>query len=288
MPAGAFKEAVLTTGNTAPAALVFETSGTTRGDCGRHYMETPALYDAALLAGFDRFVLRDGLRLRYFNLVPNPAECPHSSLGYMMARVAKMRGDERTGWYLSPDALRLDAFLADVQAAVAAGRPVCIAATAFALVHCFDAMDAADLSFSLPAGSRAVYTGGFKGRSRTIGAEQLRGAICERFGLPATAVFAEYGMTELTSQYYADGGALEYAGPPWLRTRVVGPDRKTLPTGETGALVHVDLANRSSCLAIQTEDLGLQSARGLVLLGREVDAPARGCSLGAEDVRVRR
>jgi Acyl-protein synthetase, LuxE len=288
VPAGAFKEAELTTGAAARAALVFETSGTTRGDSGRHYMETPALYDAALLAGFDRFVLRDGLRLRYLNLVPNPAESPHSSLGYMMARVAKMRGDERTGWYLSGEELRLDAFLADVQDAVAAARPVCIAATAFAFVHCFDAMDADGRSFALPKGSRAVYTGGFKGRSRSVGAEQLRAAICERFGLPATAVFVEYGMTELTSQYYAGGGALEYAGPPWLRARVVGPDRKTLASDETGALVHVDLANRSSCVAIQTEDLGLQTARGLVVLGREIDAPARGCSLAAEDVKIKR
>jgi Acyl-protein synthetase, LuxE len=288
VPAGAFKEAALTTGSPASAALVFETSGTTRGDSGRHYMETPSLYDAALLAGFDRFVLEDGAQLRYLNLVPNPVECPHSSLGYMMARVAEMRGDQRTGWYLSGEALRLDAFLSDVQAAVAAARPVCIAATAFALVHCFDAMDADGLSLVLPRGSRAVYTGGFKGRSRSIGAEQLRAAICERFGLPTTAVFAEYGMTELTSQYYTAGGGLEYAGPPWSRARVVGPDRARLPSGEIGALVHVDLANRSSCIAIQTEDLGLQTASGLALLGREVDAPARGCSLGAEDLRVKR
>jgi Acyl-protein synthetase, LuxE len=286
VPAGAFKEAMLTTGSAASTALAFETSGTTRGSSGRHYMETPVLYDAALLAGFDRFVLADGLRLHYFNLVPNPAEYPHSSLGYMMARIAELRGDERTGWYVSGEELRLDAFLADAQAAVAAGRPVCIAATAFALVHCCDAMDAAGLSFVLPQGSRAVYTGGFKGRSRSIGGNELRAAICERFGLPAMAVFAEYGMTELTSQYYAGGGALEYAGPPWLRARVVGPDRKTLASGETGALVHVDLANRSSCIAIQTEDLGVQTARGLVLLGREIDAPARGCSLDAEDLRV--
>jgi hypothetical protein len=287
VPAGAFKEAALTTGSAAHAAVVFETSGTTRGDSGRHYMETSALYDAALLAGFDRFVLGDGLRLRYLNLVPNPAERPHSSLGYMMARVAELRGDAQTGWYLDGEGLRFDAFLADAQGAVAADRPVCIAATAFALVHCFDAMDGAGLSFALPEGSRMVYTGGFKGRSRSIGAEQLRASICERFRLPATAVFAEYGMTELTSQYYA-GGALEYTGPPWLRARVVGPDRKTLAAGETGALVHVDLANRSSCVAVQTEDLGVQTARGLVLLGRELDAPPRGCSLDAEDLRITR
>jgi hypothetical protein len=288
VPAGAFKEAALTTGSVATAALVFETSGTTRGDSGRHYMETPVLYDAALLAGFDRFVLADGLRLRYFNLVPNPAERPHSSLGYMMGRVAECRGDAQTGWYLSGEELRLDAFLADAQAAVAAQRPICITATAFALVHCFDAMDAAGLRLELPEGSRAVYTGGFKGRSRSIGAAELRTAICERLGLPARAVFAEYGMTELTSQYYASAGALEYAGPLWLRARVVGPDRKTLAAGETGALVHVDLANRSSCIAIQTEDLGVQTARGVALLGRELDAPPRGCSLDAEDLRVTR
>jgi hypothetical protein len=288
VPAAAFKEAALTTGNAATSQLVFETSGTTRGDSGRHYMETSVLYDAALLAGFDRFVLPDGLRLRYLNLVPNPAEGPRSSLGYMLARVAELRGDEQTGWYLSGEELRIDVFLADAQAAVEARRPVCVAATAFALLHCFDAMDAAGLRLALPEGSRVVYTGGFKGRSRSIGAEELRAAICEHFGLPVAAVFAEYGMTELTSQYYASGGAPEYAGPPWLRARVVGPDRKTLAKGETGALVHIDLANRSSCVAIQTEDLGVETARGLVLLGRELDAPPRGCSLDAEDLRVTR
>jgi hypothetical protein len=288
VPAGAFKEAALSTGSVAAAALIFETSGTTRGDSGRHYMETRVLYDAALLAGFDRFVLPDGPRLRYLNLVPNPAERPHSSLGYMMGRIAEWRGDERTGWYLSGEELRLDAFLADAQAAVTAGQPVCIAATAFALVHCFDAMDAAGLRLALPEGSRAVYTGGFKGRSRSIGIDELRAAICVHFGVPAHAVFAEYGMTELSSQYYAAGGALEYAAPPWLRARVVGPDRKTVAAGETGALVHVDLANRSSCVAIRTEDLGVQTARGLVLLGRELAAPPRGCSLDAEDLRVTR
>ena len=99
----------LRTFDPARAALAFETSGTTSGAPGRHYMETSALYDAALLSGFDRFMLPDGARLRYFNLVPNPLERPHSSLGYMMARVSAERGTDDTGWYLRGDSLDVDA-----------------------------------------------------------------------------------------------------------------------------------------------------------------------------------
>ena len=69
---------------------------------------------------------------------------------------------------------------------------------------------------------------------------------------------------------------------------MVGPDRKTLPRGTAGALLHVDLANRSSCIAIQTEDFGMQTADGLVLVGRELDAEPRGCSLDAEDLTATR
>ncbi|HEY6326912.1 MAG TPA: hypothetical protein VIW73_10425, partial [Candidatus Cybelea sp.] len=94
-----------------------------------------------------------------------------------------------------------------------------------------------------------------------------------------------YGMTELTSQYYDGAATRQKIGPPWLRARVVGPDRKTLPAGGVGALLHVDLANRSSCVAVQTEDLGVQRDGGFVLLGREQDALPRGCSLDAEQLQ---
>jgi hypothetical protein len=283
VPAAAFKEAALTTFDPHEAALTFETSGTTRGVGGLHYMETAALYDAVLLAGFDRFVLADGARLRYFNLVPNPAERERSSLGYMMARVAKERGDGRTKWYLRNDELLAGEFEADLTEAIAEQQPVCIAASAFALVNLLDAMDAHGSRFVLPSGSRVMETGGFKGRTRQIDREELHAKLRDRFTLNDHAIIAEYGMTELTSQYYDVAPPAGYkSSPPWLRARVVTPDRTTLPNGNVGALLHVDLANRSSCIAIQTEDLGLQAAEGLVLLGREVDAPPRGCSLDAE------
>ncbi len=286
VPAAAFKEAALSTFDPRGAALVFETSGTTRVTPGRHYMETAALYDAALLAGFDRFALRDGPGLRYFNLVPNPAERPRSSLGYMMARVAERRGDGAAGWYLRGDKLLIEAFEVNLRAAIAADQPVCIAATAFALVHLLDALDRVGLWFALPAASRILQTGGFKGRARIVGRDELYGRIRAAFGLESGAIVSEYGMTELTSQYYDSTPLRRFAGPPWLRTRVVGPERSTLPNGELGSLLHVDLANRSSCIAIQTEDLGVMTEDGFVLIGRDSEASLRGCSLDAEDLRA--
>lgn len=268
-----------------PAAAVFETSGTTMGDPGRHYLETTALYDAALLAGFDRFMLSDGARLRYFNLVPNPAQSPYSSLGYMMERVGAARGGDRAGWYLDADVLRYDDFATDVRAAADAGQPICIAATAFALVHLLDAMNERNVRVTLPRGSRVMETGGFKGRSKAVSRDELYAALCDRFGLGIEQIVAEYGMTELTSQYYDDAQRRK-VGPPWLRARVVGPKRTTLPEGEIGSLVHVDLANRSSCIAIQTADMGRRIGSGFELLGRATDADPRGCSLTAEAVRL--
>ncbi|MGA8532832.1 MAG: hypothetical protein WB615_01850 [Candidatus Tumulicola sp.] len=296
VPAAAFKEAVLATFDSSTAALTFETSGTTAGRPGRHYFETPALYEAALLAAFDRFVLPDGARLRYLNLVPNPAERPQSSLGYMMRHVSRHRAAGATGWYLRGDRLAVEDFVADAQSAIHEGSPACIAATAFALANLLDALEQRNVLLPLPSGSRMMETGGFKGRARVVEREELYRRAGRLFGLPPQAVLAEYGMTELTSQYYDDAllrnddgpvDARRKFAPPWLRARVVAPDGSAVCNGTVGSLVHVDLANRSSCVAVATEDLGVQFGDngGLVLIGRERGAALRGCSLDAESLR---
>jgi Acyl-protein synthetase, LuxE len=293
VPSPAFKVSPLTTFDPALAALTFETSGTTGGTGGRHYLETSALYDAALLAGFDRFMLADGARLRYFNLVPSPLDARYSSLGYMMMRVTQFRGDGNGGWYLQGGKLSFDQFEADLRKSIAENQAICIAATAFALVHLLDAMDAARLRVDLPRGSRVMETGGFKGRSRSVPHQELYENLRDRLGIELGSIVAEYGMTELSSQYYdrePRGGAVAQrrkSAPPWLRARVVDPQRRTLPNGMVGALLHVDLANRSSCIAVQTEDLGVQYEDGLVLAGRDVEAEPRGCSLDAEELTLR-
>ncbi|HKE37688.1 MAG TPA: hypothetical protein VKB39_09650, partial [Candidatus Baltobacteraceae bacterium] len=293
VPAAAYKEATLATFDPAHSALAFETSGTTSGTGGRHFMETRTLYDSALLAGFERFVLGDGARLRYLNVVPNPADRPQSSLGYMMQQVSRHFGDGQTGWFVRDDALLVEAFIADTRAAADDEAAACIATTAFGLLNVLDELERRDIELPLPPGSRIMETGGFKGRTRAITREELYARAAAVFHLDVSSIVAEFGMTELTTQYYdapASRGTAENrrkVSPPWLRSRVVGPDGKTLPDGTVGALVHVDLANRSSCIAVATEDLGVRFADGLVVIGRETGASLRGCSLDAETLLPR-
>jgi hypothetical protein len=291
VPTTAYKEAALCTFDPAKAELAFETSGTTRGIGGNHYMESSMLYDASLLAGFRDGMLSDApCRLRYLQLVPNPAERPQSSLGYMMRRVADFYGDGKDGWYLEGDVLHVDRFIADARRAADGDVPVCVAGTAFAFVQLLDALQERGIdSLALAPFSRIMETGGFKGRTRIVQRAELYEQLARVFELPQERIIAEYGMTELTSQYYdaTFSEARIKRAAPWLRPRVVGPEGKTLPTGIVGALVHVDLANRSSCVAIQTEDLGVATQDGgIILIGREQGAELRGCSLDAEQLRA--
>jgi Acyl-protein synthetase, LuxE len=292
VPAGAFKAAVLSTVTPERATVWFQTSGTTAASSGRHYLESPDLYEAALLAAFDREMLADSARLRYLLLVPDVADRPHSSLGFMMDRVARLRGDGHDGRYLRDDELDVAGFIADCKRAIADEVPVCIATTAFALVAVLDALIQDDLRLELPAGSRIMETGGFKGRTRVVERDELYATAMESFGLPISSIVAEYGMTELCSQYYDSaasrcGMQRVKVAPPCLKPIVVDMQGKPVANGIVGAIRHIDCANRSSVVAIETEDLGALTADGLILLGRERGAELRGCSLDAEDLASR-
>ncbi len=287
VPASAFKDATLATFDPPRSELIFHTSGTTAQTSGKHYIERAALYDASLLAGFDRFMLADGAGLRYLNLVPNPRYKPHSSLGYMMGHIGVLRGDGKAAYFLDDDRIDTPGFGKAFELAIAQAQPVCIAGTAFALVALLDDLAATGRTFAAPPGSRVMETGGFKGRARVVERAELYAGLTRALGIASDAIVAEYGMTELISQYYDTPASRResvrvMASPPWLRTLVTDADGTPVSDGETGYLRHVDLGNRSSVSAIETEDRGYRVPGGIVLLGREPNAPPRGCSLAAE------
>jgi hypothetical protein len=303
VPASAFKDATLATFDVAQAELVFHTSGTSAELTGTHYVEHARLYDASLLAGFDRFVLPDRAKLRYLNLVPNPRWKTHSSLGYMMGHVSVLRGEGKAAYFLPSTPLRsgsstplgtgsgvdVAGFTRALDAAIAERQAVCIAGTAFAFAALLESLEADARTFVAPEGSRIMETGGFKGRTRAIERTELYLRLEASLGIEQPAIVAEYGMTELLSQYYdapesRSSDLRIKVGPPWLRALVVDANGREVPAGETGFLRHVDLANRSSVVAVDTEDRGYAHGSGFVLLGRDSDAPARGCSLDAEDL----
>ena len=50
-------------------------------------------------------------------------------------------------------------------------------------------------------------TGGFKGRSRAVSRDDLYARLEARLGIPCDSIVAEYGMTELLSQFYDDAAS---------------------------------------------------------------------------------
>lgn len=296
VPTAAFKEAPLCAFPPEEAAAVFETSGTTAGGRpGRHYLTTLALYEASLLPTFEAFLLPDRQSLVMLNLGPNAEAAPHSSLGHMLSLVVSRWGAAGSRHFQSAAGPDLEDFRAALRAAETSGDPVFLLGTAFGFIHWLDVFPGDQ--FRLAPGSRLMDTGGTKGRVRALDSADLYAAYERAFGIAADHLVNEYGMTELSSQYYdvalRDGSGLEHprpkAGPPWLRTVVVDPESlRPLPGGEAGLLLHFDLANPDSVLAVQTEDFGRLTPEGLQLLGRVTGAEARGCSLAAEELCVSR
>lgn len=285
MPAQGFKELVLTTFPVRRSARRFRTSGTTRDSRGVHWFETLALYDAAIVPPFRRFLLPGLSRIEMFFLMPSPDEVRDSSLSYMMGVVRKKLGRGAGKFYVKNGNVLSEELARGLSRAK---RPVLVLSTAFSLKIFLDFLRARKMAIRLPAGSRVMETGGFKGRVKAVSKAGLyRG--CERFlGVPARFCASEYGMTELTSQFYDETirkgkSSFVKIGPAWMRTVVADPRTgREAKAGRPGILRHYDLANRGSVMAIETEDLGRTKGGGFELLGRAPGAASRGCSLSYE------
>jgi hypothetical protein len=144
----------------------------------------------------------------------------------------------------------------------------------------------ADLHLELPAGSALIETGGFKGSGRQISKLALYEHLSLRFGIAFDSIWNEYGMTELSSQFYSLGVERPHRAPPWMKFQVIDPEtnEKALP-GKIGLLRIVDLANLWSVLAVLTQDLAVaQPDGGFLLLGRDPAALPRGCSRAVDQL----
>jgi len=293
VPTGAFKEIALTSFPLARARHCFRTSGTSVRARGALHLDTLELYEASLLPSFRRHVLPDlpeGGRARIVVLAPSADEVPDSSLSHMFAVVLRELGDAASGWFVRGGELDADALLSALDAACAAATPVAVCGTAFAFVHALDALSRRGRGLVLPRGSRALETGGFKGRSRVLTRDELYGEIESRLGIPAARIVNQYGMTELGSQFYdsvlVDPGApRRKLAPPWTRIRIVDPlSGEQRQGGREGAIVVQDLANTGSVFAVQTADLGVARGDGFELIGREPGAEERGCSIALDEL----
>lgn len=275
-----------------PASLdqaVFRTSGTTVGARGEHAMRTTDSYRFAALAWGRAMLFPDCSQAACILLADPSAQ--DSSLRFMLAEFAQALGGNVT-WGVDAQSLQVEGIREAVRKATDKGEPVLVAGASFAFVHLLDHLDA---PIALPAGSRIMQTGGFKGRSREVDATVLRQQIAEAFGVGQTHVVGEYGMTELSSQAYEAGPWTDveptaarpgvYFAPGWMRVRAVDPQTlEPVAAGEPGLARIEDLANVDSAVVIQTADRVRVLDQGFELLGREPQATPRGCSIGIDEI----
>ncbi len=286
VPTDAFRMTRVATFAEGREAAVFRTSGTTVGTRGAHPMRTLDTYRDAAMTFARATLFAPFVELpTVLAIAPSAADAPDSSLSRML------------GWFVDEAAPNSRNVRPDrpeeVEAALRGARgPVVVAATAFAWIHFVDYLGARALQLALPPGSRAMQTGGFKGRSREVSASDLRRAIAHALALPERQIVGEYGMTELTSQLWAvdeEDARWMYRAPHWVR--VVACDPLTLaplPDGTRGIARFEDLGNVESAWAVQTADEVIVHAgphgRRVELLGRAPGATPRGCSLAIEEL----
>ena len=293
VPTGAFKELALRAFPADRTCKVFRTSGTTDGRPGALHLDTLAVYEASLLPTFERFVLPDlapDARTGFAILAPSHGEAGESSLSHMFGTVLAKRGSPGSAFFVRGGKLAEEPLVKALRRAAESGEPLAVCGTAFGFVHACELLAARGERIALPPGSRAMETGGFKGRARERTRGELYAEIAERLGIPPARIVNQYGMTELGSQFYdsalADpSGPRRKLGPPWARVRLLDPATgDDVPAGAPGMITIVDLANTGSVLAVQTADLGRAAGDGFEVEGRAPGAEERGCSIAADEM----
>ena len=284
MPVGVFRQAVVSTRDPdncgrEQGGACFQSSGTTQRETSRHWLDSEglALYRASLRAGYRLALGAQRSSWPVLALALPPEQAPASSLSEMLGCLVSENGG--AFYDIAPGSASRLKFRETLEAL---DKPVVLFGTAFAWVHVFD--DDPGWRTRLPEGTLVVETGGTKGRSREISQPELYREFRRRLGVPDGACVSEYGMCELTSQFWGFGCGAPKAPPPWLKSVARDPFTDApLPPGVPGVLCHVDLANVHSAVAVRTGDWGSVDGDGRVVLhGRAPGAPIRGCSLVAE------
>jgi hypothetical protein len=292
LPTDVFRFARVASHPAAADVRSFRSSGTTAQARSQHVFADLALYDRAAFAAARYALFPDQTRMRLCILAPSEVEAPESSLSYMLARFVTWFGNEHCAYAWRDGRLLGDALIVSLRAAQAAAEPIALLGTSFAFVHAETALS--DERFALPAGSRIMQTGGFKGRTRSVEPAHMLELLHTRYGVDPACIVQEYGMTELSSQLYETplrAACLEQPSserrlwvPGWVRAQPVDPQTLAPVTGQDTGLLRIDdLANLGSVCAIQTSDLAQRVEDGIVVLGRAADAVARGCSISVDD-----
>jgi hypothetical protein len=277
VPQAAFKHSQLSCVPLEAVQKVFRTSGTTGETPGEHHFLDTRLYDAAIVRGWEWLGVE---RVPLCVIARSENDAPDSSLSHMFNVVAREFLECDAQWFVDRDGLLdVDAF----QRSVERGEPVGVLGTALGFLNLFERLG--DRCIALPRGSFVMETGGYKGSGRELSKGELYEMFYQFLGVRERNIINEYGMTELSSQFYTRGLEQPHTGPPWVKALVIDAETgRESKVGEVGVLRIFDLANLNSALAIETQDLAIRREDGFELIGRDPAALPRGCSRATDEL----
>ena len=247
----------------------FYSSGTTGMTPAVHHVYSLQLYRQSFLNAFTRMV-GNPKDFVFLALLPSYLEREGSSLIYMVQTLMEESGAAENRFYLH----QLDELAVTLEKLHAAGRKTILFGVTYALLDLI-----AYRTFHLPQ-LTVFETGGMKGRRKECLRSELHRQLCA--GLGVEKIYSEYGMAELLSQAYTDGGE-EFRCPPWMKVLIrdrYDPLRLLTAHGSKGGINVIDLANIHSCCFIATQDIGSLHEKGRFRIwGRFDQADIRGCNL---------
>ncbi len=262
LPIELFKTHDVYCGDDKPEA-VFTSSATTGMTPSCHPMHSLAHYERTFRTAFRTFY-GEPSRWSLYALLPNYLRRQGSSLVYMADRLIRECGSG--GFYLDD----YDRLLHDM---ATDPKPKILLGVSYAL------WDLAEKYAPKLPDTIIMETGGMKGYREELPKEEFHKILCTAFGVQE--IHSEYGMAELTSQAYSEGGN-RFRCPAWMQVtaRDINDPRDLLPAGTRGGLNVTDLANRWSCAFIETQDAGRVFPDGSFEVEGRIDhAEIRGCNL---------
>lgn len=269
-PVQGFKETKVDTDYETEPELRFRSSGTRGMQRSVHYVKDASLYRTSILEGINTFYELDDMVVWAYT--PGYNENPDSSLIWMLKILIEQ--DESGLSRFLPVGEPID--VSAVKEVQKEGKKILLFGAAFGLMDYIENHD----PLRLPRGSIVMETGGMKTHKREISRQHMHKKLANGFGIDRLQVHSEYGMTEMLSQAYAQGGAW-FTPVPWMQVKAKNPDnpRQTLKHYEEGRLGIIDLANVHSCSFLLTGDKGHTRKDGkFQVLGRWNPDNLRGCN----------
>ncbi|MEK6479650.1 acyl transferase [Catalinimonas sp. 4WD22] len=253
----------------ADAYTYFESSGTTGQQRSRHYLKDTEFYLRVCKTIFEK---QYGALNEYhiFALLPSYLERQHASLVAMADDFIQQSKSSLSGFYLN----NYEELLEKLDQAKQSDRKVLLLGVTFAL------LELAEKYRPNLKNVVVMETGGMKGRRKEMIRQELHQIL--KANLQVDHIHAEYGMTELLSQAYANQDGI-FQSPPWMRilVRDINDPFSINQHQRYGGINVIDLANVHSCAFIETQDLGKYntSTNTFEVLGRFDHSDIRGCNL---------